>query len=166
MGRGMMIAACVLALGFMTMFFNSVLERQINPNTNPASRVDSNGVREVVLHKNRQGHYVTSGSINGTPVRFLLDTGATDVAIPMELARASGLAQGYAGRAATANGATVVYDTQIDELQLGQITLLDIVASIVPNMPGDTILLGMSALRRVEFSQQGQSLTLRQYPVY
>ncbi len=166
MGHGMMIAACILALGFLTLFFEGLLERRINPNSNPASRVGADGVREVILRQNLQGHYVTSGAINGRPVRFLLDTGATDVAIPMELATASGLAPGYQGRAATANGATVIYDTRIDELQLGDIRLQNVDASIVPNMRGDTILLGMSVLRQIEFSQQGGSLTLRQYPVY
>ncbi|MCB1671498.1 MAG: TIGR02281 family clan AA aspartic protease [Gammaproteobacteria bacterium] len=166
MGRGMMIAACVLGLGLLTLFYDGLLDRQINPNTNPASRIDENGVREVVLRQNRQGHYVTSGAINGKPVRFLLDTGATDVAIPLELARSSGLAPGYESRASTANGATVIYDTRIDELQLGDIQLYDVDASIVPNMQGDTILLGMSALRHIEFSQRGDALTLRQLPVY
>ncbi|MGA1498724.1 MAG: retropepsin-like aspartic protease family protein [Steroidobacteraceae bacterium] len=162
----MMAAACVIALGLLTVLFEGILERQSNPNSNPASRIGEDGVREVVLRQNRQGHYVANGAINGSTVRFLLDTGATDVAIPLDLARAAGLTPGFESRAATANGAAVVFDTQIDRLQLGEIELRDVDASIVPGMQGDTILLGMSALRHVEFSQQGQALTLRQYPVY
>jgi len=162
----MIAAACVIGLGLLTLFYDGVLDRQINPNSDPVSRVDGGGVREVVLRQNRQGHYVTSGQINGFPVQFLLDTGATDVAIPAELARASGLSPGFESRARTANGAAVIYDTHIDELQLGTIQLRDVDASIVPGMGGDTILLGMSALRHVEFSQQGQSLTLRQHPAF
>ena len=160
----MLIVSCVLILVALTAFFNGVLDRQSNPNRRPASSVDIAGVREVVLERNRQGHYVSSGAINGVAVQFLLDTGATDVAIPFEVARQTNLSLGYEGRARTANGSTVVYDAHIDELQLGSITLQDIDASIVPNMGGETILLGMSALQQIEFSQRGTSLTLRQYP--
>jgi aspartyl protease family protein len=161
----MYVAAFVLGLGLLTWFFQSVLDRQFNPNTRPDSSTDGAGIREVVLQRNRQGHYVSSGMINGIAVRFLLDTGATNVAIPGEVAGTTGLEAGFEGRATTANGAAVVFDTHIGELRLGNITLHDIDASIVPGMAGDTILLGMSALQQIEFVQRGDTLTLRQYPV-
>lgn len=164
MGRGMLIASFVLALIALTYLFDGVLDRQINPNQRPDSSVDAAGVREVALQQNRQGHYFSNGEINGVPVQFLLDTGATDVAIPLEIARQTNLNRGLAGRARTAGGSTTVYDTQITELQLGSITLYDIDASIVPDMGGETILLGMSALQKIEFTQLGSTLTLRQYP--
>ena len=116
-----------------------------------------------MLQRNRQGHYLANGTINGTPVTFLLDTGATDVAIPASIAREASLEPGFEGRANTANGLVTVYSTTIDELVLGNIALSDVTASITPSMPGDTILLGMSALKRIEFTQRGASLTLRQF---
>jgi len=163
-GRGMLIASFALILAGLTLFFDGQLDKQLNPNRQPRSSESSSGVREVVLQQNRQGHYVSGGLVNGIPVTFLLDTGATDVAIPVKIAQQAGLDRGYATRASTANGIVTVYSTQIKELTFGNITLRDIDASITPSMTGDIILLGMSALKEVEFTQRGSTLTLRQFP--
>ncbi len=162
MGQGMLIFAFALGLAALTAVFEGALDGQNNPNRNLQGFIDADGAREVVLERNRQGHYVAGGEVNGLPVTFLLDTGATDVAIPDHVARAAGLRRGYPGRAATANGTVTVYATAIDELVIGNIVLHDLAASITPSMGGDTILLGMSALQRIEFSQRGSQLTLRQ----
>lgn len=162
MGQGMLIFAFALGLAALTGVFNSWLDGQANPNRTLQGLVGPDGAREVVLERNRQGHYVAGGEINGVPVVFLLDTGATDVAIPSNVAQAAGLQRGYPGRASTANGTVTVYSTNIDELIIGNIVLHDLSASITPSMGGDTILLGMSALQRIEFSQRGSQLTLRQ----
>ncbi len=161
LGQGMLIASFSLALLALTLFFDDWIDRQNNPNQSPASYETEGGIREVVLQRNRQGHYVSGGEINGVPVTFLLDTGATDVAIPESIARAAGLRAGFSGQANTANGIVTVYSTQVGELSIGNITLHDVAASITPSMPGDTILLGMSALKQIEFTQRGETLTLR-----
>ncbi|SUZ69440.1 uncharacterized protein METZ01_LOCUS22294 [marine metagenome] len=165
-GKGMLIVSFFLGLMALTIFFDGVLQSQSNPNSEPKFNETDNGIREVVLQRNRQGHYVANGTINGVPVTFLLDTGATDVAIPAAIARKAGLKQGYISQAATANGIIQVYSTTLDELQLGNIRLHDIKASITPSMGGETILLGMSALKQVEFTQRGSNLTLRQIPAF
>ncbi|MGI9251506.1 MAG: retropepsin-like aspartic protease family protein [Pseudohongiellaceae bacterium] len=164
LGQGMLVVSFALALIALTLFFNGWLKQQANPNSNPLSLETADGVREVVLERNRQGHYVVSGTINHIAVTFLLDTGATDVAIPAAVATAAGLEPGLAGRASTANGLVTVYATRIAELQIGNIILNNIDASITPSMSGNTILLGMSALREIEFTQRGTTLTLRQLP--
>ena len=161
LGQGMLIACLVIGLAGLTFFFDELLGLQINPNQNPQSYEGNNGFREVILQQNRQGHYVTSGVINGVPVTFLLDTGATDVAIPSHIASLAGLVPGTTSQAATANGVINVFETSIDELSIGTIALSNVSASIASNMPGETILLGMSALRQVEFTQRGNTLTLR-----
>lgn len=163
-GQGMLILSLVLGLVGLTFFFDGKLEQQSNPNRNPESIELLSGIKEVVLHQNRQGHYVAGGTINGVAVTFLLDTGATDVAIPETIAIQAGLLRGSASRAATANGVVTVYSTKIDELILGNIVLDDINASITTSMDGETILLGMSALKQIEFSQRGSELTLRHFP--
>lgn len=160
----MLIASFTLGLVALTVYFDGTLDNQSNPNRNPNSSITDSGAVEVILESNRLGHYVAGGEINGIPVTFLLDTGATDVAIPSNVAEAAGLTRGYATQASTANGVVTVFSTEVDELKLGSIVLNNIAASVTPSMLGDTILLGMSALRRVEFTQRGSTLTLRHYP--
>ena len=146
------------------MIFGVWEERQSNPNTHPNSfRADDNGAIEVHLLRNRFNHYVVDGAINGYDVTFLLDTGATNVAIPAHLASRLNLSRGYRHQVMTANGSAVAFGTQLNTLTIGDIFLQDIRASINPSMGGDKILLGMSALKEIEFAQRGNRLILRQY---
>ena len=161
MGFTMFILAWVVLFGLMAMFFDDWLGNQHNPNQNPVTNTTA-AIREVILLPNRQHHYVVNGSINNTRVVFLLDTGATDVVVPQKLARKLGLKAGQKQYANTANGTIVVYNTQLDSVKIGDIHLRDIRASINPSMGEDVVLLGMSALRQIEFSQQGDTLILRQ----
>lgn len=164
LGQGMLVVSFALGLAALTLYFDGWLAGENNPNANPRNYLTEAGVREVVLERNRQGHYLAGGEINGVAVTFLLDTGATDVAIPANIAEQARLEPGYEGRAFTANGAVTVYSTEVQSLSLGNINLENVRASITPSMAGDTILLGMSALQQVEFSQQDGVLTLRQFP--
>lgn len=156
-----MAVAFLIALGLLTMFFSGVQQQQRNPNQSPESNFHGNLI-EVVLDRNRQGHYLVVGEINGKDAEFLLDTGATDVVVPEPIAESLGLRKGRAGRAMTANGAVTVYDTKIHELKIGKIRLENVNASINPGMRQHEILLGMSALKQIEFIQRGSQLTLRQ----
>lgn len=163
-GRGMLVLSFTFGLILLTMIFDNLLRDQINPNRNPESIELVSGIREVTLRRNLQGHYTAAGTINGVPVTFLVDTGATDVAIPESIANQANLKKGNARLAATANGPVNVYSTKLNSLTLGNISLQNIAASITPTMFNDTILLGMSALKEVDFSQVGATLTLRQIP--
>ncbi len=162
MGRVMIYAAWVVLLLLLTLLFNQWVARQENPNASPQARLTADGSREVVLRRNRAGHFVTSGRINGTPVVFLVDTGATDVSLPAGLARRLGLARGAAVEYSTANGTILAYTTRLARLRIGSIELHDVAASINPHDDGDQLLLGMSALSRLDMQQRGDSLTLRQ----
>lgn len=163
MGQGMMAIAIAIGIALMTLYFSGMEERRFNPNKNPESLVHADAARtvEVPLMRNRYGHYVVTGEINGREVDFLLDTGATDVVVPEDVANAIGLAKGRRGQAMTANGPVTIWDTHIHTLTIGGIKLHDINASINPRMTG-AILLGMSALGQVEFTQSGNTLTLKQ----
>lgn len=161
MGKGMMYAAWLVALGLLTWSFQGWLEEQDNPNRRVESNV-SNAAIEVVLQRNRHGHYQATGQINGEQVEFLLDTGATTVAVPVRMAERLSLSQGPAITITTANGTATAYLTRLDEVRLGDITLRDVAATITPSMEGDGVLLGMSFLKQLEFAQRGDTLTLRQ----
>lgn len=163
MGKVMMILAWVIGLLLAVQWFSGIEERKRNPNQVPESMMSGDAI-EVRLLANRQGHYLLNGQINGQEVTFLLDTGASFVAIPAAVAQRLQLPQGRRFQVSTANGTADSYATTIDQLDLGDIRLRDIDAGIVPGMGGDDILLGMSALQQLEFSQQGGELILRQYP--
>jgi aspartyl protease family protein len=158
----MVIAAWVLLLLLLTVFFNDRLDRQNNPNRQLAT-VISDGIPEVRLQRNRHGHYVATGLINGHAVEFMLDTGATDVSIPASVADELGLKRGRAMTYQTANGAINAWQTTVDTIQLGELQLGPIRASINPHDSSGAVLLGMSFLRHLDFSQQGNTLTLK-YP--
>ena len=162
MGQGMYTIAWILGLGLLTMFFSGHEERKINPNQNPESRLAGEQT-EVVLEQNRQGHYITNGTINGQAVTFLLDTGATDVAIPEHIAERLGLKKGRTLNVSTANGDIRVYESWIEELAIAELVIKDVDANINPNDTENYILLGMSALKQVEFTQRGKFLTLKSY---
>ncbi len=161
MGTGMMAMACILGMGLLTLFFSEAEEQQRNPNRSPITLKNAQSL-EVTLVRNRQGHYLVNGTINNRNAEFLLDTGATDVVIPAAMASEYGLRRGAPSIASTANGNITVYSTVLDQLKIGDITLYSVRASINPGMHPPAILLGMSALKQVEFTQRGDTLTLRQ----
>jgi aspartyl protease family protein len=163
MGLTMQALAWVVFLGLGVFYFSDVLEKQFNPNQQLQTQYTEEGVREVTLQRNKFGHYVTSGEINGQPVTFLLDTGATGVAIPEAMASRLGLQRGQAYRTQTANGTAISYATRLDRVAVADIHLLDVSAGIVPGLQTDEILLGMSFLKHIEFTQRGDTLILRQY---
>lgn len=162
MGRLMVVLAWIAFIGLLTVGAQKLMDRQHNPNESVDGSVDASGVRQVVLKANRAGHYVATGGINGQPVVFLVDTGATDVAMSLDLAKKLGIPRLYETRMNTANGSVTGWSTVIDEVSLGPLVLRQVEASILPNMDDD-VLLGMSFLERMELIQRNGVLTVRQY---
>ncbi|WP_424483647.1 retropepsin-like aspartic protease family protein [Pseudomonas sp.] len=157
----MLVLAWGAGLWLATHFFGRWEDAQRNPNSAPES-VHGSGYVEVQLASSRQGHYLASGKINGEEVTFLLDTGATQVAVPIEVAQRLGLQAGAPITISTANGRATAHRTRLQRLQLGDIVLTEVDALIAPGMGGDDVLLGMSALKQLEFTQRGGTLLLRQ----
>ena len=160
-GRVMLFVAWVVALAILVLFFQRFLSDQKNPNRDLEVALDEQGRARVVLQRNRAGHYVAGGRINGEPVIFLVDTGATDVALPLSLARRLGLTLGAERMSKTANGNVRTWSTRLDSVGLGGLTARGVSAAVMPNMPGEEVLLGMSFLKRFELLQKGRTLTLR-----
>ena len=161
---GMMftVGAWVLAIALIALAFSKVLDHQNNPNQS-VSTLQTGEINEVVLTRNRSGHYVFDGEINRQKVTFLVDTGATTTAIPGELQSRLGLEAGPAMRVSTANGLTTAYLTRLDQLAIGAIELHDVSASIISGMGVDEVLLGMNVLKHFELIQRGDQLIIRQY---
>ncbi|WP_165664471.1 retropepsin-like aspartic protease family protein [Metapseudomonas otitidis] len=161
-GRVMLVLAWGIAMLLATHFLGRWEDGKRNPNQAPTS-THGNGYVEVRLASGSQGHYLANGRIDGQAVTFLLDTGATAVAVPEALARRLALKRGEPITLSTANGRTTGHRTHLDELQLGDIHLAQVPAIIAPGMDGDEVLLGMSALKQLEFTQRDGTLVLRQH---
>jgi len=156
-----MIIAWAAALFLATRFFAEWEQRQENPNTVVASE-HGDGYVEVKLTSNRDGHFVMTGQINARPVQFILDTGATNVAVPESIAQTLRLERGERVQVSTANGRTDAFRTTLQRLQIGDIVLNNVRALVVPGLDGEQVLLGMSAVKQLEFTQRGGTLLLRQ----
>lgn len=161
-GKWMFLLAWVAFLLLATLWFDDLLIKKINPNTQPESYVTAQGV-EVRLKQNSMGHYVTTGTINGRSVVFLLDTGATNVSIPAHLGEHLSLRPGRRVPVSTANGSIVVRTTSIDTLSVGDLALQNVSGHLNPGLQGNEILLGMSALKNLEMIQRDGWLILRSY---
>ncbi len=158
LGRGMIALAWIAVLGVVWLGFEEYLDRTYNPNRDLVVR---EGATELVLKRNRFGHYVAPGTINGRAVTFLLDTGATQVSVPAHLGPALGLVPGAPMEVITANGRVTVRATVVDELDLGPFRVRGVRAHLNPGLHDDQLLLGMSVLRHLEFTQRGDTLILR-----
>ena len=116
----------------------------------------------IKLEADGGGHFNAYGSINGRPIRFLVDTGATSIAFSSAQARAMGINLDKAQRGAvtTASGHVRSYNVVLDNVKVGDISLNLVEAVIIDSMPGDTALLGNSFLSRLEMKREGTVLTL------
>ncbi len=131
-----------------------------------STRVASNFVKptEDVVHINRDdyGQYRMRGSINGHYVDFLVDTGASVVAMSQTHAERMGLdyRRGQAGMVQTAQGNTSAYFVTLDEVTLGGITRNQVRATVIQGAYPVDVLLGMSFLNQVKMSDNPGVLTL------
>lgn len=143
-----------------TYIFNGVLSDINNPNKELTISINGNGEREVVLERNKYGHYVATGKINGHEIEFLLDTGATLVAIPEHIAEKLQLEKGISFQSETANGLSQSYTTNLATVALGDIVMTNVKGSISSGMKFDEVLLGMSFLKHLRMTQQGKTLII------
>lgn len=117
----------------------------------------------VTLVPDARGHFIVSGSVNGTSMRFLVDTGATRVSLGAGDARRAGIdaTRGEAAMTLTANGPARVWNVRLARVKVGDITLSDVEASVhEQDLP--VALLGMSFLNRMEIRRDGMSMVLTQ----
>ncbi len=123
----------------------------------------ADGSGKITLTADGRGHFYTTGTINGTSVRFLVDTGATMISLGASDARRLGLDfnRGQKGFSQTANGQVVVSKVKLDTVTIAGVTLHQVDALLhQSDMP--IALLGMSFLNRMEMQRDGGTMTLRQ----
>lgn len=116
----------------------------------------------ALLYANPDGHFLADGSVNGRPVRFLVDTGATTVALSGDTARRLGInyRDAPSGYVHTASGNARAYRVTLDTLQIGGITLNMVESVVLDGSAPSVALLGMSVLNRLDMKRDGIALTL------
>lgn len=119
--------------------------------------------QSISLTADARGHFAAAGSLNGYPVSFLVDTGATSIAINAAEAKRMGLdyRSGQAVGVSTAGGVVPAWRVTFNTVKVGSITLNQVDGMVVEtglNMS----LLGMSFLNRMEMRRDGQTMTLTQ----
>jgi aspartyl protease family protein len=108
------------------------------------------GANSLILRAGRDGHVTVDAVVNGTPVRFLVDTGATLVTLTPKDAAAVGVGSGlsYSLTFETANGRTHAAPVRLREVRIGQLEIDDVDGAVVQNV--STSLLGQSFLSRLQ----------------
>ncbi len=121
------------------------------------------GKGAITLYPNRGGHFFADGMINGVAVRFMVDTGATTIAMNSSAADRIGLnyrRDGRAGMANTAGGAVRTYNLKLSLVQIGEIKLYNIDAGVIEGSYPTDILLGMSFLGQLDMKRDGEKMEL------
>ena len=118
---------------------------------------------QLSIARGNNGHYATTGSINGQSVQFLVDTGATTVAMNEAQARRLGLdyqKRGQPMQVSTAGGVMPAWHLRLDRVKVGSLEILGVDASIIAGNSPSEVLLGMSYLNRVRWREDQGVLLL------
>ncbi len=139
--------------------FYVVIDGQIGPKVGVAE----NGATSIEIPRSRNGHFYVAGAINGQPLTFMIDTGASTVAIGAEMAQRLNLPRGRPTTLQTANGLAHAEETQAQELRLGSIVVRDVRVMVMANL-GSEALLGQNVLRHLEVVQTAEKMLLKAKP--
>lgn len=119
--------------------------------------------RRIVLQADGRGHFTGQGRINGQLVQFMVDTGASTVALGAPEAERLGIAyrSGRPVRLSTANGTAQGWAVRLASLRIGETELTDLEAVVVPQaMP--YVLFGNNVLARFQMRSDPQQMVLEQ----
>ena len=133
--------------------------------TSPAAAAQTSpaaAANYAVVPANDRGDLLADGEVNGMPVRFAVDTGATFITLPAREASRLGLDyhNGQKVLMETANGSVFAYRLKLDTVRVGEVAVHDVDAVIAEGNSLPIALLGMSFLNRVDIRREGPILTL------
>ncbi|MBW8717356.1 MAG: TIGR02281 family clan AA aspartic protease [Variovorax paradoxus] len=119
------------------------------------------GGSRIVLPADSRGHFMTQGAINGRPVTFMLDTGATSIALSADDAQRIGLdySKGQRIQMSTANGVSSGYKLRLQSVRVGDVEVYDIDAIVSPQ-PMPFVLLGNSFINRFSMRRDADQMVL------
>lgn len=150
--------AIIFAYSYKDEFLNSRIAAELMPNR---ARMNHDG--SLALRASQDGHFHVEAKVNGVAVDFMIDTGASDVALSREDAQRIGInlaTLSYTRTYQTANGATGGAPIKLKRLQIGDFTLDNFPASVNEGEL-ETSLLGMDALRKLGgFRMDGDKMVI------
>ena len=150
--------------GAVFRYRGETLERRLDGRARAPANNSGAAGEEVRIYRDNQGMFKTVGSINGLPVNFLVDTGATSVAMNAAEARRLGIdfrVEGESTWVATASDVAQAFSVTLQRVKVGGIELHNVGAVVIDGPRPSEVLLGMSFLQRLDLHNQGDHLTLR-----
>jgi aspartyl protease family protein len=125
-------------------------------------KTSASAAATVLATADERGHFVANGQVNGVPIRFTVDTGATFIALPASEARRIGLdyRKGQKVMMDTANGSALAYRIKLDTVRVGEVTMNSVDAVVMEGDGPPVALLGMSFLSRMDIKREGEIMTL------
>jgi len=115
----------------------------------------------IVLTAGSGGHFMSQGAINGQAVNFMVDTGATSIAMGVPDAQRIGLnyKAGQLGYGSTANGTLTLWHVKLASVRIGDVEIHDVDASVLPTAM-QHVLLGNSFLTRFQMKRENDQMVL------
>ena len=144
-------------------YHGQVVERRLDGRVRAAAKRPKSA-DGVTIYRNAWGMFHTVGSINGLPVEFLIDTGASSVAMNAAQARRLGIdyhVEGNTTYVATASDVVKAYQVKLDVVKVGTIELRNVTGVVMEGGQPSDVLLGMSFLGRLEMINQADRMVLR-----
>ena len=131
----------------------------------PAPQQTSVSGRTVTLQSDHRGHFQVDARVDGRAVDFMVDTGASVIALRESSAAKLGIhpaRRDYTAKASTANGTVAAAPVMLNRVEVNGITVRDVMAFVMPDEGLSTNLLGMSFLSRVKWTHDKGRLVLEQ----
>lgn len=155
----LLVWVLIFAMAIIAYGFRDTLRAGLFP-----SSAITHGDGSVELRRAADGHFHATLELNGAPVRFMVDTGASDMVLARADAERAGIdpsALAYTGRAMTANGPVATAQTRVARVALGGFSAANVPASVTSGAL-DTSLLGMTFLDRfARIEIEGDRMILR-----
>lgn len=129
---------------------------------NPVS--DNNAAADIIVYQGVDNMFRTTGSINGYPVNFLVDTGASSIAISSKEAKRLGINYKLNGKptwVSTASGVEKAMSVSIDRVTISGVTIRSVDGLVIEGEEPTTPLLGMSYLKRFKIINDGNMMRLK-----
>jgi aspartyl protease family protein len=168
--NGTPIMQHILVFAIIALVLAAVAPRWLSPrNAEPVvvatATPEAAPARTIAIARGENGHFSVDARVDGRRISFLVDTGATTIALREGDAAWLGIhpaARDYTARISTANGSVMAAPIELNRVEAGDLTVRNVTAIVLPDEALSQNLLGMSFLSHVRWQYQGSKLVLEQ----